>query len=59
MAKKKKEENERGAYVFTTGVDLSDGRRFEAGAPVPDDIGWDDWDAVCELKAVEAVTEDE
>lgn len=39
--------------TFTTGVNLSDERRFEKGDPVPEDIKQEDLEALVEMNAVE------
>ena len=39
-------------YVFTTGVNLSDGTRYEKGDAVPEDIPAKDRAALVEMKAI-------
>jgi hypothetical protein len=53
--KSEKKEKQKLKAIFTRGGNLSDGRRFEAGAEVPDEIKQKDLEALVEMDAV-AVT---
>ena len=54
MAKKKDEQK---PMVFTTGCNLSDGERFEAGENVPADISDKDKTALIQMNAIAEVGE--
>ncbi len=54
MAKKKDESK---AFVFTTGCNLSDGERFEAGENVPADISDKDKAALIRMNAIAEVAD--
>lgn len=51
MKAKKTEKIDVAGYTFKTGVDLADGRRFEAGDDVPD-LTAKEFEALTELDAI-------